>query len=143
MIKLNQNFNSKIALVTAVFFISAFILNTALQEKVYASPPPKEFVSFIFTVKHVFETNSKIQVIGKNNNYNEIATVPGQSGTQHVTISIDFHNPTAVKKGDHYTLCLSAPGQGKKCFHEHITSDKVGKHLTEHKTINMKVLGPH
>ncbi len=132
MIKKNHTI---LTLVIIAFFISAFVLIPSLQEKTYASPSPSTIL-FKFTVKHVFTANSKIKVtiIGHTNT----ATVPGKSGTRHVDLNMG--HIINANKGTPYTICISAPHHSEKCTHSHLKSH--GKHfqITEHKTVDMKVL---
>ncbi len=131
MIKFNQTKSKITVVITAVFLISALILSPSIGDKSYASPPPPHKI-IKFTVKNVFEAGSKIDVKLKDGTTHS-ATVPGKSGTQHVDLGIGRF--ISIHKGETYTVCLSAPGHGKKCFNEHFTSVPV-----DHKTVDMNVL---
>ncbi len=136
MIKLNQTINSKIALVTAAFFISAFVIIPSIQEKAYATQHEK--VEFKITVKHVFEANSKIKITYKS--ASQTKTIPGNSGTQQVTI--DFF--VAGSSPPNYTICLSAPNHAQKCMQEQFSNTEGNNGvIIVHKTVDMRVLPPH
>ena len=134
------------ALVVTALFFSGTILIPALQQKVYASPPPPSVnPKFDLTVKHVFKSNSKVEI--KFGDDNEKVIVPGHSGTKHVTLDLGRQY---IRINEPYTLCLSAPHHGKECTQEYFTQYKSEKRLCctwwiselpiQHKTVFMNIL---
>ncbi len=128
---------SRVIIVITDVFINTFILILSLQEKAYASPSLSLHLIFKFIVKHVFKSNSKIDITLKDRKHNTV-TVRGNSGTKHVNLDIEITSDT---QKDPFTMCLSAPNQHKKCTHEHLNNlQRMVLFLQNIKWVDMNVL---